>query len=149
VSTDFYNPISWIEGFGNLSYEIESSASHSLFDAGLILVCVQSPAGLVYETSSSQSLPEYENCFWNHVHEITSEAHLELFPNPAKNSIYLRSDLRISELKIHNALGEEVIGMEVNQTSVEMDINHLKSGYYFLEAHLSSGQMTHEKFLKL
>ncbi|MGE4590027.1 MAG: T9SS type A sorting domain-containing protein [Acidaminococcaceae bacterium] len=74
------------------------------------------------------------------VEELAVEAEFMVFPNPAKNKIYLTSknDLKIETFTIYNQIGQKVFHR--NETVDNIDISALESGIYFLE--LISGELT-------
>lgn len=63
-------------------------------------------------------------------------AHTNLFtfyPNPAKQHVTIQSGDVISQIKIFNIQGEEVVHAELNATSGTLDINHMAAGIYFIQ----------------
>lgn len=57
---------------------------------------------------------------------------LDIWPNPAKNHLFLRSDFQITKVVIMDIQGR-VIKHMTNQNITEIDIRHLKAGNYVAE----------------
>ena len=69
-----------------------------------------------------------------------------IYPNPARNSIYINSRQEISHVKIYGLDGKLLID---NLYSKEIDLSSLKNGMYQLKVILFNGNESSEKFIKL
>jgi len=73
---------------------------------------------------------------------------VNVFPNPASNSIKVNSDSFIEHIKIYNVLGQEVASYSVQEFTKELDISNLSDGNYFLKVY--SGKAVHViRFIKI
>lgn len=66
-----------------------------------------------------------------------TNSNLNYYPNPVKNVLNLSDSKAISEVKIFNLLGQEVISKIVNSNEVTIDMSSLSSGNYI--AKVTSG----------
>jgi hypothetical protein len=69
--------------------------------------------------------------------EKDAAVNLTIFPNPTKDRLYVSIDninyANPSKIEIYNTLGQLLLTQEVNQNSrIELDINHLSRGMYYL-----------------
>ncbi len=75
---------------------------------------------------------------WTHTNVITTNpvasttnnlvaVSLALFPNPVKESLFIKADASISEVKLYNALGQLVLN---SRNTKKIDLNNLKNGVY-------------------
>jgi hypothetical protein len=88
------------------------------------------------------------------VEDLENQQEINIFPNPAKNSIAISfQGLKnaLSDLFIYNSLGELVLQKSFSQglseVSYQLDISDLVNGIYFLKVQ-SSGGFLHKKFVK-
>ena len=85
------------------------------------------------------------------VRELKVESlELRVFPNPVRNKLQIKTEeLKIENLKasISNALGEEVLSINLGSNISEIDVSALNSGIYFLTLSNQNVQKT-VKFIK-
>jgi hypothetical protein len=63
-----------------------------------------------------------------------------VFPNPAKDYVFVESEIPIRQIKIYNLLGQQVYESEFNNSySTKVHIDHLQSGLYFIHLILRNG----------
>lgn len=73
---------------------------------------------------------------------------LILYPNPTSDVLTVESkDSYLEEIKLLNSIGHEIFSFSFNQPIVELDIQSLTSGVYFLNIKTSKGTAA-KKFLK-
>ncbi len=67
--------------------------------------------------------------------ELKNESILSFFPNPAFNSIHIKSNnAEPIQVKITDILGHTVISKRIaNESDKEINIEHLPKGIYFIE----------------
>jgi len=70
---------------------------------------------------------------------------ISLFPNPAAQSITIKTDLDLKEIIIVNATGQEINRMPYQH---QFDITHLADGIYFLKTTTSSNEILIKRFIK-
>ena len=69
----------------------------------------------------------------------------KIYPNPVKETLYIKSDEIIESLKIFNQTGQ-LIKSIINET--EINIENFKSGLYFVQIEFQSGVIGFQKILK-
>ncbi|WP_299766142.1 T9SS type A sorting domain-containing protein [uncultured Dokdonia sp.] len=69
----------------------------------------------------------------------------QVYPIPTTDVLYIESNQQISSIRIYNVIGSNV--SKSNSTNT-IDISHLKSGMYFLEASTAQGKSTIKKIIK-
>jgi hypothetical protein len=84
--------------------------------------------------SISKSLVVYKP---NSLSEI--EHGVEIFPNPFKNTIQLKSDMEIELIRVYNANGQLILYNMPSQNQVSIDMENLTNGLYFLRIKTEDG----------
>ncbi|MBN1649837.1 MAG: T9SS type A sorting domain-containing protein [Bacteroidales bacterium] len=80
----------------------------------------------------------------------TSIATLNLYPNPAGKMISFFNAFNIETIEIYNLTGKKLLAQQISSTNgiVEININQLSSGLYFIRAYDNSKLITIGKFSK-
>jgi hypothetical protein len=73
---------------------------------------------------------------------ITSRIEMLVYPNPARNSVNVQSNLTIDRLTIYNHIGQSVAEVNVNDVSSNVNTSNLESGVYFIRIETASGYST-------
>jgi len=69
----------------------------------------------------------------------SSLAKFEIYPNPVKDILTVKTDDIIHNIHIYNTLGQKVKSIPfINDTSLALDVSNLKIGFYTLEVHLAN-----------
>ncbi len=63
--------------------------------------------------------------------ELYSES-INVFPNPASDILYLKSDESITSVKVFNYTGQVVMNKSIDNRSYKLDVSQLQDGIYFL-----------------
>ena len=66
-----------------------------------------------------------------------------IFPNPANNLVYIKSDSEIEQVRIIDSLGKVILA----QNNAEINVEHLAKGIYTLEISTGNGRIF-RKFIK-
>jgi hypothetical protein len=82
----------------------------------------------------------------NSISEI-SEANFKVFPNPATDKISFQGILTYDAIEVVSIDGRVLMSIQPTSTTVEIDINALAKGTYFIRA-LSNGQFATKEFIK-
>jgi hypothetical protein len=69
-----------------------------------------------------------------------------LYPNPARNVLYINTEINAGMVEIFNLLGSRVLVTDLESGSV--DISGLKEGIYTLRIARENGQHIVQKFVK-
>ena len=73
------------------------------------------------------------------------ENNFELYPNPVKETLYIKTPFQIQSLSIMNILGQKVFSQLGNHNSLK--VSNLSPGLYILKAHHDNGLKTNRKFI--
>jgi hypothetical protein len=77
---------------------------------------------------------------WNGIRLRTANfVKVELFPNPATESVSLETDAEIESVQMTNALGQQV---EVVRTENRLNLSHLAKGVYRVLIHTNQGSVS-------
>ncbi len=66
------------------------------------------------------------------------------FPNPTTNGINLSARENIEKVSIYNILGQKVVNQNSNTTSIQVDVDHLTTGTYFMEVSATGKTATYK-----
>ncbi|MFN7912949.1 MAG: T9SS type A sorting domain-containing protein [Bacteroidota bacterium] len=72
---------------------------------------------------------------------------LQIYPNPAKDLLYVEVSHASTPLSVTNALGQLIIEEELVQNKKEIDISKLPNGVYFLKVKNKNGIEINRKFI--
>jgi len=75
------------------------------------------------------------------------ELSFQLYPNPAKSTVKLQSDVVIDRLIITDVLGKEYFNQRFNSSTIDVDISLFAKGLYIVQA-FSGQSRNHVKMLK-
>ncbi|MBU2928615.1 T9SS type A sorting domain-containing protein [Winogradskyella psychrotolerans] len=64
------------------------------------------------------------------------------YPNPVKNELTVEAKTSISQISIHNIVGQKVKGMTPNSLTTTVDMNELNTGVYFVTVQINSSVKT-------
>jgi hypothetical protein len=72
---------------------------------------------------------------------------LQIYPNPAKDLLYVEVSHASTPLSVTNALGQLIIEEELIQNKKEIDVSKLPNGIYFLKVKYKNGTELNKKFV--
>ena len=78
------------------------------------------------------------------VNEI-SEASVNVYPNPANNTLYVNATSNISKIEVFNTLGQKVMTVSANDNHAKLNTSNLSKGMYMLKLHTDKG-VVNQKF---
>ena len=78
------------------------------------------------------------------VNEI-SEASVNVYPNPANNTLYVNATSNISKIEVFNTLGQKVMTVSANDNHAQLNTSNLSKGMYMLKLHTDNG-VVNQKF---
>jgi hypothetical protein len=82
----------------------------------------------------------------NAINDLNVNAYVTLYPNPAKNTLRISSEITFEKVQITNVIGAIVKAEALNNNSI--DISELKPGVYFAKLTDSKGTTATKKFIK-
>jgi hypothetical protein len=74
--------------------------------------------------------------------------YVTVYPNPAGNNLWVKSEKLIQSMTIFNTLGQQIKTYQINLKSGEIDISELNIGVYFLSLKLANGLILSKKIFK-
>jgi CubicO group peptidase (beta-lactamase class C family) len=106
--------------------------------------------------TSADLTPAYNNDIWKKINELScniSSTEVQnfdktsVFPNPAKDELFIQKNSNISSLSMYNSNGQKVLELkEINNNSLNIKLNNYPSGLYYLQIE-SLGQFSIHKVL--
>ena len=136
---------------------IQNYTSNSMPQVDTAVAYLWYKAGIHYQLAFVQSIEstvnDLENGYYTSAANLsTEENHLfyvDIYPNPASENIYIKSDGRINDLKIYHLSGELILEKEINDSPV-IDLNtaDLNSGIYFIHFFDENGTSCVKRFTK-
>lgn len=72
------------------------------------------------------------------IDDLTNDM-LNVFPNPAKSVVTVRSNTEIHQIELVNMLGAVVLSHEISAMSTGIDVSSFNQGLYFLRMHTDNG----------
>jgi hypothetical protein len=78
----------------------------------------------------------FEQSILNGIDEVLS-TQLKIFPNPAKNDIFIKSDLQIEKVELYSLTG--VLMMSDNNFTGKIFVSALPLGIYLLKVYTDKG----------
>lgn len=67
------------------------------------------------------------------VRDIDQKSVLNIYPNPADNMLYIKSDKEIGQYFINDMLGNQISNGEISHINGEINISNLSKGVYFVK----------------
>jgi photosystem II stability/assembly factor-like uncharacterized protein len=64
--------------------------------------------------------------------ENNAKSKVIIYPNPTTSNVLIKSENKLGTIKITNLLGAEVLSLNENETSSNLNISYLQNGIYFL-----------------
>lgn len=80
--------------------------------------------------------------------EIQSSEKATLYPNPVTNVLNIDAKEDISEIKVYNMAGQQVLSKEARSKNPKIDMSTLKAGVYVVEVTSDSNTTTHKVIKK-
>jgi hypothetical protein len=91
----------------------------------------------------------YDYDFPTSIDKLPTSNQLTLYPNPASNHLTLQFDVVATRsVEIYNLLGEKLYSSKVNTTNLNIDIQPLKTGVYFIKTTDENNNTSTNKFIK-
>lgn len=72
---------------------------------------------------------------------------IQLFPNPANETLHVRCDIPMQKVEIYNVVGGLMMTVEPNASSTDLNLSTLPSGVFFVRI-TADGQVCNGKFIK-
>lgn len=69
---------------------------------------------------------------------------ITIYPNPAKDVIYISADVIVNEIEVYNILGTLIVKEKVESSEVQINLNNYKSGFYLITISTEYGKTIHK-----
>lgn len=145
ITLQFYNYawVTWIEGIGNIEGLLMDWRSYTMaMDPmpNVRLRCYEHNEECLYsDFSFDESIYDCYTPLYTGLEENETQNNILLYPNPAKERLYINTSLPIKELTICNLLGQEIQKYNMTEKTSSIDISGLKEGVYFVKLSTEKG----------
>ena len=85
--------------------------------------------------------------FTSGLSELKSSIDFSVYPNPFSSFIVIESEARQSQIEVYNVFGEPVYKSQIQKQKIEIDLDKIPSGIYFLQVKSENG-ITTRKIIK-
>lgn len=121
---NFPNYEAWMEDFEN----------HDVYDFYVRAICSENSVSpwsekYIYTVSLSVDQKVFESFTY--------------YPNPVDNQLNLKADFPIENIRIHNLTGQKVIELQSDRTEIQLEMDKLSTGVYFMNVTLNGKQKTY------
>ncbi len=88
-----------------------------------------------------ESVPTNEVCLLVGINDLDA-TEISVYPNPAKDNVYVRHNGQIEQITVVNAVGQVVAEIMSTETVVTINTNNFESGVYMLRMRAADGTLT-------
>lgn len=139
ITLQFYNYawVTWIEGIGNIEGLLMDWRSYTMaMDPmpNVRLRCYEYNEECLYsDFSFNESIYDCYTPLYTGLEENETQNNILLYPNPAKERLYINTSIPIKQMTICNLLGQEIQKYNNLETTSSIDISGLNEGVYFVK----------------
>ncbi|MEE1323046.1 MAG: T9SS type A sorting domain-containing protein [Bacteroidales bacterium] len=139
ITLQFYNYawVTWIEGIGNIEGLLMDWRSYTMaMDPmpNVRLRCYEHNEECLYsDFSFDESIYDCYTPLYTGLEENETQNNILLYPNPAKERLYINTSIPIKQMTICNLLGQEIQKYNMTEKTSSIDISGLKEGVYFVK----------------
>ena len=72
------------------------------------------------------------------IDEFENES-ISIYPNPARNSLYIKSDVNVEKIEIYDVTGALITSRLYNDQNIKLDIRNLNTGVYMINIYDAKG----------
>lgn len=145
ITLQFYNYawVTWIEGIGNIEGLLMDWRSYIMaMDPmpNVRLRCYEYNEECLYsDFSFNESIYDCYTPLYTGLEENETQNNILLYPNPAKERLYINTSIPIKKITICNFLGQEIQKYNMTEKTSSIDIRGLKEGVYFVKLSTEKG----------
>lgn len=139
ITLQFYNYawVTWIEGIGNIEGLLMDWRSYTMaMDPmpNVRLRCYEHNEECLYsDFSFDESIYDCYTPLYTGLEENETQNNILLYPNPAKERLYINTSIPIKQMTICNLLGQEIQKYNNLETTSSINISGLNEGVYFVK----------------
>lgn len=130
--------ISWLWDFGDGNTSASQHPSHVYLNQGIYTVSLTVSNGNEEDTETK---PAFVQVGPQGIEELLSGDAVQIYPNPARDIVYIESQIPVTETTITTITGAVVSRFSGNKTSFSLETGSLKSGIYFIAFNTFAGVM--------
>lgn len=145
ITLQFYNYawVTWIEGIGNIEGLLMDWRSYTMaMDPmpNVRLRCYEYNEECLYsDFSFDESIYDCYTLLYAGLEENETQNNILLYPNPAKERLYINTSIPIKQMTICNLLGQEIQKYNNLETTSSINISGLNEGVYFVKLSTEKG----------
>lgn len=145
ITLQFYNYawVTWIEGIGNIEGLLMDWRSYIMaMDPmpNVRLRCYEHNEECLYsDFSFDESIYDCYTPLYTGLEESQIQNNISLYPNPAKERLYINTSIPIKQMTICNLLGQEIQKYNNLETTSSINISVLNEGVYFVKLSTEKG----------
>jgi len=130
-------------GHGYLTFKVKPATG---FTAGDV---IPNEASIYFDFNPAIVTETFETKFVNLLHVASNESeNFQMYPNPASDQITISlSSAVIKKVKLYDVTGKKLKEENFESRTVQMPLNDISSGMYFLEITSDSGQKSSKKLI--
>ena len=128
----------WLWDFGDGNTSVSQHPSHTYHNQGIYTVSLTISNG---NEEDSETKSAFVQVGPQGIDELLSGDAVQIYPNPARNIVYIESQIPVTETTVTNITGAVVARFSGNTTSFSIETGSLKSGIYFIAFNTSRGLM--------
>ena len=139
ITLQFYNYawVTWIEGIGNIEGLLMDWRSYTMaMDPmpNVRLRCYEHNEECLYsDFSFNESIYDCYTPLYTGLENNEFENEVSVYPNPAKERLYINTSIPIKQMTICNLLGQEIQKYNNLETTSSINISGLNEGVYFVK----------------
>ena len=139
ITLQFYNYawVTWIEGIGNIEGLLMDWRSYTMaMDPmpNVRLRCYEHNEECLYsDFSFNESIYDCYTPLYTGLENNETQNKILLYPNPAKERLYINTSIPIKQMTICNLLGQEIQKYNNLETTSSINISGLNEGVYFVK----------------
>lgn len=145
ITLQFYNYawVTWIEGIGNIEGLLMDWRSYTMVMdpmPNVRLRCYEYNEECLYsDFSFNESIYDCYTPLYTGLEENETQNNILLYPNPAKERLYINTSIPIKQMTICNLLGQEIQKYNNLETTSSINISGLNEGVYFVKLSTEKG----------
>lgn len=154
ITLQFYNYawVTWIEGIGNIEGLLMDWRSYTMVMdpmPNVRLRCYEYNEECLYsDFSFNESIYDCYTPLYTGLEENETQNNILLYPNPAKERLYINTSIPIKQMSICNLLGQEIQKYNNLETTSSINISGLNEGVYFVKIYTEKAVLSKKIVVK-
>ena len=154
ITLQFYNYawVTWIEGIGNIEGLLMDWRSYTMaMDPmpNVRLRCYEYNEECLYsDFYFNESIYDCYTPLYTGLEENETQNNILLYPNPAKERLYINTSIPIKQMTICNLLGQEIQKYNNLETTSSINISGLNEGVYFVKIYTEKAVLSKKIVVK-